>query len=257
MDARDVIRYTLLLDTAPDVETLIDAYRAAIGQVGMHYFILTGLPASGQRFDELILERCWPEDWMEHYLERDYVRRDPVAITGASCTNPFTWRDAARRAGDIGPIATRIMGEAADAGLKDGFCVPVVVRNSRTGCISLAGERSGARREVLDALTILSVAFSSRLQLLWERQQDSAGLTSRERDVLQWVSKGKSSWDISRILSISESTVNKHTNNAMRKLASVSRSQAAARATALKEISACLSSRHVRPLWIPGNVCRL
>lgn len=43
-------------------------------------------------------------------------------------------------------------------------------------------------------------------------------LTLRERECLLWSARGKSSWDIGVILSISENTVNFHLKNAMAKL---------------------------------------
>jgi DNA-binding CsgD family transcriptional regulator len=43
-------------------------------------------------------------------------------------------------------------------------------------------------------------------------------LSPREKDCLNWAACGKSSCDIGTILEISESTVNYHVKNAMRKL---------------------------------------
>jgi DNA-binding CsgD family transcriptional regulator len=43
-------------------------------------------------------------------------------------------------------------------------------------------------------------------------------LSKREREVLNWLTRGKTSWDISVILNISERTVNYHVGNIMRKL---------------------------------------
>ncbi len=53
-------------------------------------------------------------------------------------------------------------------------------------------------------------------------------LSKREREVLIWLTKGKSSWEVSVILNISERTVNFHVRNIMQKLNSVSRTQAVA-----------------------------
>ena len=44
-----------------------------------------------------------------------------------------------------------------------------------------------------------------------------------------WTAEGKSSWDISQILSISESTVNFHINSAKRKLGVYSKPHAVAK----------------------------
>jgi FixJ family two-component response regulator len=56
----------------------------------------------------------------------------------------------------------------------------------------------------------------------------SAALSLREKEVLNWLKKGKSSWEISAILNIGESTVNFHITNVMQKLNAVSRTQAVA-----------------------------
>lgn len=53
-------------------------------------------------------------------------------------------------------------------------------------------------------------------------------LSMREKEVLKWLKKGKSSWDISIILGISERTVNFHITNIMNKLDAMTRTQAVA-----------------------------
>ncbi len=55
-------------------------------------------------------------------------------------------------------------------------------------------------------------------------------LSQREIEVLKWLRNGKSSWDVSVILGISERTVNFHINNVMKKLEAVTRTQAVATA---------------------------
>ncbi|MBU9811663.1 helix-turn-helix transcriptional regulator, partial [Rahnella sp. SL6] len=50
-------------------------------------------------------------------------------------------------------------------------------------------------------------------------------LTARERECLVWLAEGKISWEISRILSISERTAVFHINNCMTKLGAKNRVQ--------------------------------
>ncbi|MGU3540501.1 response regulator transcription factor [Methylobacterium sp. A54F] len=52
-------------------------------------------------------------------------------------------------------------------------------------------------------------------------------LTAREREIVTWVSRGKSSADVAQIVGISERTVNFHIENVMRKLGVATRMQAA------------------------------
>jgi DNA-binding CsgD family transcriptional regulator len=51
-------------------------------------------------------------------------------------------------------------------------------------------------------------------------------LTARQRECLQWVRAGKSSWEIGEILGISERTVNFHIEDACRRLNVHTRQQA-------------------------------
>ena len=53
-----------------------------------------------------------------------------------------------------------------------------------------------------------------------------SNLTERETEVLLWVMEGKTSWEIGRILSISERTVKFHLSNIYRKFGVTTRAQA-------------------------------
>ena len=53
-------------------------------------------------------------------------------------------------------------------------------------------------------------------------------LSRPEKDCLQWVANGKTSWEIGKIMEISESTVVFHLKNSMKKLETVNRPQAIA-----------------------------
>jgi DNA-binding CsgD family transcriptional regulator len=59
-----------------------------------------------------------------------------------------------------------------------------------------------------------------------ESQKETTTLSRREKEVLQWMSEGKCTWDISRILRITERTVYYHSQNIMHKLEATSRSHA-------------------------------
>jgi PAS domain S-box-containing protein len=61
-------------------------------------------------------------------------------------------------------------------------------------------------------------------------KSSSAGhsLSPREKETLGWIMQGKSTWDISTILKISERTVKFHVDNILKKLSAVNRTQAVA-----------------------------
>ena len=64
--------------------------------------------------------------------------------------------------------------------------------------------------------------------------EDEVKLTDRERDAVAWVAEGKSDWEISVILGVSESTIRFHVDNARKKLGAVNRAQAVARLAAAR-----------------------
>jgi DNA-binding CsgD family transcriptional regulator len=60
------------------------------------------------------------------------------------------------------------------------------------------------------------------------RPNDQPSLTAREREVLTWISLGKSAWEIGEILGIAKRTVDEHAQTATRKLGAANRTQAIA-----------------------------
>ncbi len=99
-------------------------------------------------------------------------------------------------------------------------------------------ELSGRRLGADDYLTkpidfeILGAVIDNRLRRRLERFGPAieVHLTEREREVLTWVGRGKTSAEIAIILGISERTVNFHCDQAMRRLDVINRIQAVAKA---------------------------
>ena len=99
----------------------------------------------------------------------------------------------------------------------------------------LQGRRLGADDYVTKPVdfAILCEIVRARLARAGPRPQpaeDRPRLSGREIEALTWSARGKTSAEIATILGVSERTVNFHMDNAMRKLASVTRTQAAVKA---------------------------
>ena len=74
------------------------------------------------------------------------------------------------------------------------------------------------------ALPHLRQALSRSVKDEWQKQ--ASALSYREKEVLQWMSEGKCTWDIAKILRITERTVHYHSQNILQKLEARSRSHA-------------------------------
>lgn len=78
--------------------------------------------------------------------------------------------------------------------------------------------------------------YLNKLVLSYRKEPLEKLLTKRERECLHWVSKGKTSWEVSTILGISERTVNFHIQNCMRKTNSSNRQHATIKYLINKEV---------------------
>ena len=60
------------------------------------------------------------------------------------------------------------------------------------------------------------------------------GLTKRETQILEWLQKGKTNWEIGRILGLSHNTVKNHVQNIIAKLGANNRTQAVTKAITMR-----------------------
>lgn len=99
-------------------------------------------------------------------------------------------------------------------------------------------EAKSAVKEKLQSLTWFWMIIVPYLYKAYQRNSQDASikLTKRELECMKWVSEGKTSWEISQILSISERTVNFHIANYIEKTGSINRQQA---------ITKCLLQGHL------------
>jgi len=100
--------------------------------------------------------------------------------------------------------------------------------------VALAG--GGRQQPEFSQLSAIATCAMSRALQLMAPQDETASrarLTERETECLRWAALGKSEWEISRILGISEHTVERHLLNAKSRLGAVNRVQAVAEAIRL------------------------
>jgi DNA-binding CsgD family transcriptional regulator len=93
--------------------------------------------------------------------------------------------------------------------------------------------RASTGTDVLDVARAHDVTVARRMGN-WEVMEafdidgEDKPLTQRELEVLAWVARGKSSWEIAEILSITKRTADEHAHQATQKLGATNRTQAVA-----------------------------
>jgi DNA-binding NarL/FixJ family response regulator len=120
-----------------------------------------------------------------------------------------------------GPIMSQLM-QLRSQGVNTRLLVDVNGRKVEISVLSPIGPD-----ELLFRLTELSTTADEK------QLQHTLSLTSRESEVLLWISRGKANREIGEILAISPRTVNKHLEQIFMKLGVENRASAAARATRL------------------------
>jgi DNA-binding CsgD family transcriptional regulator len=169
----------------------------------------------------------YPDEFCREYVSRDYFRVDPVmrdALT--TCRAQYCCEATHGRPREIISLTM-------DFGLTEGYVLGSrsPARHGDQSLLSFKSPRMRHDRRSVDLLEFLAphmhLASSSVLQGE-EAAAHQVSLSAREREVLQWLQQGKSSWEVSVILGISERTVNFHVSNITRKLGAVNRAQAVA-----------------------------
>lgn len=221
----ETINGCLSCSNAGEAVALIDKVQ---GLVGFDHAVygLAKLKTNGTIESYETMNFSYPTAWLDFYREKGFHRIDPVSIENFSTFRLQYWKDTYQRRG----CPKEFISASRDFLLDDGYACGVKNHKGTEGSIlSLAGplEKIPRNDYIIETLTPhLHLAFSNTLQA--EKKQHAHNLSKREIEVLNWLKQGKSSWDISKIFSISESTVKFHVNNIMAKLDAVSRTHAVA-----------------------------
>lgn len=216
---------------------------AELGQVGFSNFLITDMPPPSMKLEGHMILNGWSEAWFDRYVEQGHYRFDPMAKRSRETLAPFFWDEV-----DLGPKpdqrAVRVMHEASECGLKAGFSVPIVGSEGEQSCVTMGGEKLDVPPRGREAIHLMSIYAHDRARSLrrdWQMapkaKARSGVLSAREREVLKWVARGKTDWEIGEILKVSQETAFAHVRNSCRKLDAVTRTQAVVKAMMAGEIS--------------------
>lgn len=209
-----------------NVDAFIDATNAAnssadvfkefslvVGRIGFDRIIYCGI---GMTESPAIISN-YPDEWLNHYAEKGYVRTDPARAYCAVARKPFLWSDVVRT---LPKEKVVIFNEAAECGVKDGIGIAIHEPSGETKGIALASSAGGVDvRPFLSHLHLIALQF----HIAFSAQQNAIvnpfyKLSPREREVLLWLAQGKSKWVIGELLSISSHAIDYHCRNIFRKL---------------------------------------
>lgn len=174
----------------------------------------------------------FPIGWVIAYRKRALYRHDIVLHEGMRSVAPLDW-PTLRRAY---PASDVVFSAAETFGVPDtGMTFPQVSHGRSSAMFSFMvdvphSEWAAYKRSNLRDLQSLAILFHAKVQPLASMEAPLPQLTEREAEVLRWSAAGKSYWEISMILGVSERTIRFFMTNARQKLNVVTNAQAVAMA---------------------------
>lgn len=209
------------------MQTAIEALRDAFGVSHMVYHWVS---AAGQQYG------CgtYAPDWVTRYLERDYLRIDPVVVGCMQTFQPVDWK----RLDWTGKAQRAFQADAIAHGVgRQGFSIPIRGPNGQFALFTVNHDADDAtwaafeQRHGRDLILIAHYFNSKALEFEPGRTPPPAqALSPREVDALTLLAIGYSRAQVANSLSISEHTLRAYIESARLKLGASNTTHAVARA---------------------------
>lgn len=206
----------------------------AAGKLGFDhcaYGMRAPLPVSSPKVH---MQNNYSRAWQQRYAEQDYLACDPTVAHALRSNASLIWNE------DLFASCRPFWEDARHHGLRVGWAQPCHGPNQITGLLTLARTHDDLSEKELRETSmgmywIAQLAHQGMSHFLIPQllPETSLTLSAREIEVLRWTADGKTSYEVSEIMRISERTVNFHINNAMEKLGTNNKTAAAVKAVVL------------------------
>lgn len=227
MEMLDLIHATLqcktteeLQDLASGMQDLLCCAQSVLCWKSLAPGCLLGAPT--------ILNVSFPEPFLD-ILDRESLWLDnPIAIRGMQQPGLQSWQDTFKSA----PPSKKLLDLKHSYDLQSGYSFSVHDKQTVTMLSINDYDTPEIIRWqfILDRLMPHFNQAMARLIAKGADVEDFPPLTGREVEVLSWLKDGKTSWEISVILEVSERTINFHVTNVKKKLNASNRMNAVAQA---------------------------
>jgi DNA-binding CsgD family transcriptional regulator len=176
----------------------------------------------------------FPEEWLSEFVSRDYMRESVIVRNNFLNYRPQYWAESLMKFNENKEVVCLREDFDMRNGYSHGSTPLLEERYGSMFCFSGPSIEYDRRSEKI--LELIVPHFHLALAGIFRKRpagKENICLSVREKEVLNWMKQGKSSWDMSVILGISKSTVNFHVYNIIQKLGATNRTQAVAVATRL------------------------
>lgn len=196
-------------------EALADALAEVASELGFRYFALTH-HIDIRRSSAAIRIHNYPQGWAEWFDAQALGAVDPVHRATNVTSVGFAWSRLPEMIA-LTDQDRRVLDLARKEGLGEGFTVPAHVPGEAHGSCSFACAAGESFDEKHLPLLQLVGAFAFEAARRMRRARASDGpiqLTDRQRECVMWAARGKSDWEIAKVLGVTEATVGEHLRHA-------------------------------------------
>lgn len=233
----DILRRIASAQTLPLLWRQMTRYFSLHGFAGVSYYLVrhgTHLPAT------VPLQHGFSRAEIELYLSFDFQRLDIVPRAALAAGMPLRWSDVWR--------STELTAEERDfltalrsINFSDGFSMPCYGPNNRNAVVGLSKMADGTDHSDDHMAHLHFAAQAAHLRicaLFSDEVTRDRQLSRREKEILDWVARGKSNGVIAEILEISPGTVDTYMRRIYEKLEVSDRTSAAVKGVGLGLIAA-------------------
>lgn len=182
---------------------------------------------------QITIFSSYPKKWVHFYQKENFALIDPVIKICQSAGKILLWDEELSKSG------RRVFEAAREYGIHSGFSASAMAENRATGILSMASGKTfekimltPEKQLKLQYLTVLALEALQRVRDISMCVMNMQ-LSQRELEILKWTAEGKTSAEISLILSISENTVNFHQKNMQKRFNAPNKTQVASYAAAI------------------------
>jgi LuxR family transcriptional activator of bioluminescence operon len=205
--------------------------------LNFEYFVFGVMSSSGSLSSPSVSTLSnYPDNWFKSYFDDAMQKHDPVVRYCLQNTSPIRWNNLLQMDQYIDAIGEQFMARAAQVGLCDGLSIPLKAPSGEVAIFSLSSRREEkiddrVRQALPYAQSFSASLFEHYIRIIPPKSEESSSsLTAREKENLFWACEGKTAWEISKIIGVSERTVIFHLTSATKKLGAVNRQHAVAKA---------------------------
>lgn len=204
-----------------EARSIMSAYTQDIGFEAFTYHVVR--PPEGVRAQFFL--SSYDSAWVKHYLNENYVNIDAVVDQASREVMPFSWAETSDPRHDDARQQI-IFNEAAEFGMRNGASVPIHGPGGSYAILNVASDVDDvefAKRWQENRINLQVFGLHTHEVVIKELYpagdgQHAPRLSPREKECLLWTARGKTIWEISEVLSISQETVKTYLKSSCAKM---------------------------------------